>query len=107
MINFETEKNNIETNRLVSAIEKTLQSDDAKNVIIVINQPLEGFYTIKDVMEMQHCSKTTAQHLFNMKEFPACDFGREKIISKQAYYAFFEKRRSKEDYKHWRIKKGA
>lgn len=50
-----------------------------------------GFYTIKDVMKLTGFSEPTAQALFNRSDFPACDFGRKKIVSIRAFWAYFDK----------------
>lgn len=86
---------------ILNVADQQLQNNTNQPFVFIINNPLEGFYTIKDVMEILHCGKKTAQKLFNMKEFPACDFGKEKVVSKQAFYDFFATRRSKEDYVYW------
>lgn len=83
-------------------IEYKKNSDNGTNITIV--QPLEGFYTVKDVVALTHRSKSTVLKMFQMDEFPSCDFGKEQIISKQAFYEFFSKKQSKADYACWRKK---
>lgn len=50
-----------------------------------------GFYTIKDVMGLTGFSEPTTQALFNRSDFPACDFGRKKIVSIRAFWDYFDK----------------
>lgn len=91
----------------IDAANARLVNNPSTPIVVFINQPLEGFYTLKDVMDLLMCSKTTAQKLFNMKEFPSCNFGKMQVVSKQAFYEFFSRKQSKEDYRYWMLKKGA
>lgn len=47
------------------------------------------FLTVSDLAKMTGWSKTTVRELFNRKDFPCCDFGKEKIAEINAVRAYF------------------
>ena len=102
--NYNFTMNNVVQNAVAVAAQITQDNSNNNNnsINIIYMEPMEGFYTIKDAMKLLHWGKTKVQKLFNMKEFPACDFGKEKVVSKQAFYNFFSQRRASEDYVYWR-----
>ncbi len=55
------------------------------------------FLTIEDVMDLTGFGKTKTQDLFNWKDFPACDIGKQKIVLFPAFVDFFMERRSREE----------
>lgn len=55
------------------------------------------FITISDLASMTGWSKNTVQKLFNRKDFPACDYGKEKKAEITAVKDFFKVRRSLDD----------
>ncbi len=74
-------------------IKKIKELDDTLSLID--NKKL--FLTIEDVMDLTGFGKSKTQDLFNWKEFPACDIGKQKIVLYYAFVDFFMKRRSRED----------
>jgi hypothetical protein len=58
-------------------------------------QPLEGFYTVKDVMALTGWSKTTTLNTFQSKDFPANNYGKGWLVTKQAFYEYFSVRRDR------------
>ncbi len=42
------------------------------------------FYSIKEVAKMMDMSLATTQKMFNRKEFPSIDFGKEKKVEREA-----------------------
>lgn len=59
------------------------------------------FYTIQDLQKETTWSESTLQRLFNNPEFPAADFGRNKIVESHALIYYFFKRREKELDPYW------
>ena len=55
------------------------------------------FITIKDLSKMTGWSVTTCQRLFNSKNFPSCDFGKEKKAEISAVKNFFSVKRSESE----------
>ena len=51
------------------------------------------FLKIKDVSDLTGWSIPTVQKLFNKKDFPACDYGKEKIVEIGAFINYFSVRR--------------
>lgn len=49
------------------------------------------FLTVKDVMRMTGYSKPTVLDIFNRPDFPACDYGKNKIVFLPAFYDYFMK----------------
>lgn len=60
------------------------------------------FLTIKDVIKITGYSKKTVELLFNDPDFPSCDFGKKKIVEKNAFLQYFSKRHQKDRSKYWR-----
>ena len=56
------------------------------------------FVTVKELAEMKHYSIKTAQDLFNLHDFPAEDFGKEKVVLLEALKQWYMTKRSKKDY---------
>jgi len=48
------------------------------------------FLTIKEVVALTGWSIRTVQDLFNIPDFPSCDYGKEKIVEKNAFLKFFD-----------------
>lgn len=57
------------------------------------------FLTINDVAELTHMSKSTVENLFRIPSFPACDFGKSKVVEIHALVYFFME--AKRDMKKW------
>lgn len=53
------------------------------------------FITSAELAEMMHCSVVTAREIFNRKDFPACNFGKEKVAEIGAVIKYFSVRREK------------
>ena len=51
------------------------------------------FITIKEFAELSGWSLPTVQKIFNRKDFPACDYGKEKIAEISAVKEYFSVRR--------------
>ena len=56
------------------------------------------FYTIKDVAQMTGWSLTTVQKLFNRPDFPTLNFGRSKLVKKEAFNDWCSRRHAKNDF---------
>lgn len=93
---FDLADDNYGTNDIASI------ASSLRNTCFFFPSHMKRFLTIEDVMEITGYSKTTVLKLFNMKEFPACDFGKGKIVSEEAFWNFFSERRVKADYAYWR-----
>lgn len=53
------------------------------------------FLTAADVAKLTGWSKPTVDQLFNCAEFPACDYGKSKIVEVHALLEFFSVPRRK------------
>lgn len=53
------------------------------------------FYTIEEFAKMRHCSKPTAQNIYNLKDFPSEDFGKEKVALGSAIREWYYTKRKK------------
>ena len=53
------------------------------------------FITIRDMQKATGWSLTTVQELFRMKDFPCCDYGKEKVAEINAVIKFFSVPRRK------------
>ena len=60
------------------------------------------FYTISDMKEMLGWSEMTVQKLFNDPNFPAADFGKNKVVEAHALIDYFSVRHEKERERYWR-----
>ena len=60
------------------------------------------FYTIKDLQDMLGWSAATVHKLFNDPEFPATDFGKNKVVEAHALINFFSMRHEREKEKYWK-----
>ncbi|MCD7722516.1 MAG: helix-turn-helix domain-containing protein [Clostridiales bacterium] len=47
------------------------------------------FLTVDDVAALTGWSKTVVKALFNRQDFPSCDYGKSKIILRQAFLEYF------------------
>lgn len=54
------------------------------------------FLTVKDVAELTGWNVTTVRNLFNIEDFPSCDYGREKVVEIHALVAYFSVPRRRE-----------
>lgn len=52
------------------------------------------FYTIQDVVNFTGWSEQTVKNMFNRKDFPACDFGKRKLVEQAAFREYFSQRRT-------------
>ena len=68
-------------NQLNALLEKMSQVEDKTKEIT--------FLTVSELAKMTGWSKTTVRELFNRKDFPCCDFGKEKIAEINAVRAYF------------------
>lgn len=59
------------------------------------------FLTIKDVQELTGFSRHTVDKLFNDPEFPACNYGKSRIVEVHAFIEYFSTSRRKEDSFYW------
>lgn len=57
------------------------------------------FYTIKDVAKMTGWSLPTVQEVFRRPDFPALEFGKSKIVKKEAFNEWSSRRHTKNDFK--------
>lgn len=55
------------------------------------------FLTVENVMELTGYSKPTVLAIFNRPDFPACDYGKQKIVFLPAFYDYFMKAVKKSD----------
>ena len=55
------------------------------------------FLTVEDVMQLTGYSKPTVLAIFNRPDFPACDYGKNKIVFLPAFYDYFMKSVKKSD----------
>lgn len=55
------------------------------------------FLTVENVMELTGYSKPTVLAIFNRPDFPACDYGKNKIVFLPAFYDYFMKAVKKSD----------
>ena len=60
------------------------------------------FYTVNDLVEMLGWSENTVHKLFNDPDFPAADFGKNKVVEAHALIGFFSVRHQKDSEKHWK-----
>ena len=56
------------------------------------------FYTIKDVAKMTGWSLPTVQDVFNRPDFPTLNFGKSKLVKKEAFEEWTNRRHSKDDF---------
>ena len=49
-----------------------------------------GFLTIKDVVKLTGISEPQVQRLFRRKDFPVCDYGKQKVVSIEAFNEYFK-----------------
>lgn len=65
--------------------------------------PIEiKFFTVQDIMELTHWSKTTVLKLFDDPKFPSSNFGKNQVIEAHALVDYFSRKHVKEKDKHWR-----
>ncbi len=62
------------------------------------------FYTIEDLMSLLGWSRVIVQKLFNDPKFPAADFGKKKVVEKNALMKYFSVRHEKKYDNFWRRK---
>jgi len=55
------------------------------------------FFSIKDVMALTGWSKEKTQAVFNLSDFPSCDFGKKKIVLKTAFLNWMSKPRRRKE----------
>lgn len=55
------------------------------------------FISIRDLAKMTGWGVTTCQRIFNSKNFPSCDFGKEKKAEISAVKKFFSVKRSESE----------
>ena len=60
------------------------------------------FYTISDLRKMLGWREMTVQKLFNDPNFPAADFGKNKVVEAHALIDYFSVRHEKERERYWR-----
>ena len=80
----------------LSLLNKENQSFESNNSPTV-SQSLPRFLTMSDVQRITHWGKNRVRELFNEKDFPACDYGKEKLVEYTAFIKFFSVRREKKD----------
>lgn len=81
-------------------LNKTLKSviNQLENFDTMLYEP--KFYTVEEVSKLTGWSLATAQKLFNRDDFPSCNFGKKKIVEREALIKYFQKpRRKKESWK--------
>lgn len=76
------------------------QNED--NVNAIINRDDVQFYTIADLVSMLGWSTATVQKLFNDPDFPAVNYGKNKVVEKHALIDYFSRRRDKSRNRYWR-----
>lgn len=76
------------SNEINQLKEMTQLLDKAKDSVRAIQ-----FLTIRQVSEATGWSIPTTQKVFNKKDFPACDYGKEKIVEIGALINYFSVRR--------------
>lgn len=54
------------------------------------------FLTIKDVADLTGWNVMTVRNLFNIEDFPCCDYGREKVVEIHALVTYFSVPRRRE-----------
>lgn len=54
------------------------------------------FYSPTDFAELRGCSPETARNIFNSKDFPSEDFGKEKVALGSAIREWYKIKRNKE-----------
>lgn len=59
---------------------------------------MTDFYTIKDVAQMTGWSLPTVQKIFCRPDFPTLNFGKSKLVKKDAFNEWCSKRHSKDDF---------
>ena len=55
----------------------------------------DELYTTEDFAEFRKCSLRTAQAIYNAPDFPAEDYGKEKVALGSAIREWYSKKRSK------------
>ena len=76
------------------------QLDKLKELVGLLNQTEEKvnklrFITIREFAEISGWNITTVRELFCRKDFPSCDFGKEKIAEVSAVINYFSVPRRK------------
>lgn len=61
------------------------------------NNDFPVFITIKDAEKILPWGKNKVRDLFNEKDFPACNYGKEKIVRLDKFNDYFAVRRDKEN----------
>ena len=56
------------------------------------------FYTRQEVAAMLKCSLPTVAQIFERPDFPSLDFGKSKLVKKEAFEEWSSRRHSKDDY---------
>lgn len=49
-----------------------------------------GFLTIKDVVKLTGISEPQVQRIFRRKDFPVCDYGKQKLVEIDAFKEYFQ-----------------
>lgn len=60
------------------------------------------FYTIAELVSLLGWSTATVQKLFNDPDFPAVNYGKNKVVEKHALIDYFSRRRDKSRSRYWR-----
>lgn len=55
------------------------------------------FYSPKEFAELRGCSLPTAQSIYNLKDFPSENYGKEKVALGSAIREWYKSKRNKED----------
>lgn len=49
------------------------------------------FLTVSEVAKIMHLSLPTVREIFHRPDFPACDYGKEMVVEKNAFLKYFQK----------------
>lgn len=75
------------TDKIIEVVEKVEKIETS------ITEP--KFYSIGEVANILGWSKNTVQDLFNRRDFPSCDFGKQKVVEMSALKNYFSVPRRK------------
>ncbi len=74
-------------NKIRSLLESLKQLSDEGDAV--------KFFTPKQVSEMTGWNIQTTREVFNRRDFPACNFGKEKLVEIHALVKYFSVRRER------------
>ena len=58
----------------------------------------KAFYTMQDIHELTGWSIPTIIKIFDRPDFPCLDFGKSKLVKKEAFEEWSSRRHTKNDY---------